>query len=43
MRAQSAEDVIELVDLGAACKETREVAPFFMRVDSMYAWMSWQP
>lgn len=40
---ESAEDVIQLVDLGAACKETRQLAPFFMACDNIYAYMGYRP
>jgi len=43
MCEQSAEAVIQLVDLGDACKETRQLAPFFMACDSIYAYMSYRP
>ena len=43
MCEQAAQDTIELVDLGAACEETRQLAPFFMACDNMYAYMSYRP
>jgi hypothetical protein len=43
MSEQSADDVIQLVDLGAACMETQQLAPFFMACDNMYAYMSYRP
>lgn len=43
MCQQSSEDVIVLLDLGAVCEETRQLAPFFMACDNMYGWMSYRP
>lgn len=43
MCEQSAEAVIELVDLGAACKETRQLAPIYIVCDSIWAYMNYRP
>jgi hypothetical protein len=40
---ESAEDVIQIVDLGAACQETRQLAPFFPMCDSMWVYMGYRP
>ncbi len=40
---ESAEDVIQLVDLGAASEETRQLAPFFPWCDNMFVYMSYRP
>lgn len=43
MCEQSAENVIQLVDLGAACMETRQLAPVYIVCDSMWAHMNHRP
>lgn len=43
MCEQSAEELIQLIDLGAVCKETRQLAPFFMACDNIYVYMGYRP
>lgn len=43
MCEQSAQDVIEMMDLGDACQETRQLAPIYMACDSIYAYLSYRP
>lgn len=43
MCEQSAQDVIQLMDLGDACQETRQLAPFFPACDNIYVYVSYRP